>query len=731
MMTTHNKDSPAQFDQGHKEVDNKSLKVLLIEDSLTATRHVQNMIAEARSSQFNPEFESANRLSSGLECIDNGGADVVLLDLSLPDSDGLETFMKLQTYSPSVPIVVMSGLEDESLAVMAVQNGAQDYLVKGQVDSNLLKRCILYAIQRKQAEEALRKARDELDIRVKERTAQLADANEVLRMEIKERMQAEEETSRYAKRMDTLYAVSSTVVQNLDMDELLKRSLEKVVEVMGTDYGSIFLLDVEARVLLKKAYQGSHDDTISKITIIDLSDDELEQLRQCKEPRITVSQKGDTILFKPILDMLEKDRVQSFITLPLWVRGEPQGVMILGNPKDHEFSSDEIEMLTAIQNQVSVGVENAKLLERTRSLSITDELTGLCNRRHFYKTLDVEVDRIKRYGGRFSIVMIDLDGFKAYNDKYGHLAGDSGLKLFAQTLTVSLRKSDISFRYGGDEFVMILPATSDEGAKSVLNRLKTLWEEISKDQYGIEEHAIGFSAGVAEFPKDAETGDALLFLADTALYYCKRMAGGRFALASELGGRYEGFMDPTTLDQVYALAATVDSRDPSTYGHSKRVSTIVEIIARKMGLAEDEVLNLRAAGLLHDIGKVGVPDAILTKPDKLTAEEYTIIKKHSEEGARIVSRMKGLEYIVPLIRHHHEWYDGKGYPDGIKGEEIPVGARIISIADAFDTMTTTRVYREAIPHEYACEELKRCSGTQFDPALVDTFIQALKDNEDI
>ncbi|GAG25345.1 unnamed protein product, partial [marine sediment metagenome] len=164
---------------------------------------------------------------------------------------------------------------------------------------------------------------------------------------------------------------------------------------------------------------------------------------------------------------------------------------------------------------------------------------------------------------------------------------------------------------------------------------------------------------------------------------------------------------------------------PYTYGHSTRVAVIAETIGKAIGLSGNELSELYAAAILHDIGKVGVPDLILTKPGALIKGEWVIVKKHSAEGAKVIGYVKGLRVSVPMVLHHHEWYDGSGYPDGLKGEEIPLGARIISVADAYDTMTTPRLYRDVISHEEACEELRRCSGIQFDPEMVEAFCQVM------
>lgn len=243
-----------------------------------------------------------------------------------------------------------------------------------------------------------------------------------------------------------------------------------------------------------------------------------------------------------------------------------------------------------------------------------------------------------------------------------------------------------------------------------------------------ENPQLNFSTGVIQFPSDAETSDALIFLADTALYHSKRSGGGQDTMVSELVPSEQDALGIATSDQVYALAATVDAKDPYTYGHSTRVAHVAGMIGKAIGLSRMELENLNSAALLHDIGKVGIPDSILSKPKKLTDEEWLLVKKHSAEGANIVGYMKELRIITPFIRHHHEWFDGNGYPDGLSGDEIPIEARIISIADAYDTMTTDRTYRKAMSPDLALTELQRYGGTQFDLQLVEVFCEKMRES---
>ena len=425
-------------------------------------------------------------------------------------------------------------------------------------------------------------------------------------------------------------------------------------------------------------------------------------------------------------NMLE--RIGADLLVPFKYGEKLNGVLIL-SPKlsEEPYGADDIATLMVLARHASTAIENAHLYAQSQQMAMIDELTGLYNRRHFYEMLDAEMSRTQRYGHSFSLVMLDLDGFKEYNDRFGHASGDAVLQSFTQTLKSTLRKSETAFRYGGDEFTIILPATDVDKAKKATERIRSKWLHVIEAHYPTPETPIGFSVGIAQFPEHAETADSLVFLADTALYYAKREGGYRATLVSELETISPDILSMATRDQVYALAATVDARDPCTYGHSKRVAEVAGMIGKAIGLSEKELADLYAAALLHDIGKIGVPDSILTKPGKLTDDEWEIIKKHSAEGARIVGYVKELRALVPVIQHHHEWYDGMGYPDGLKGEEIPVGARIISVADAYDTMTTERPYNDVISQEEAFEEFRRWSGTQFDPESVEALWQAVNE----
>jgi diguanylate cyclase (GGDEF)-like protein/putative nucleotidyltransferase with HDIG domain len=514
------------------------------------------------------------------------------------------------------------------------------------------------------------------------------------------------------RELATLNKIAEAVSHPAGLNKVLRTALDSVLETMDFTGGCIWLLDKDSSELELVASRGPKGMPIGVATIQDaFKTGEVTTVIHHPENHSARNKKTRTV---------KANEGKSIISIPLKSKGGNLGVLgVVGAIKT--LSTDDIRLLETIGDQIAVAVENAQLLDRLNELSITDELTGLFNRRHFYEVLESETDRTRRYGRCISLAMIDLDGFKKYNDKFGHASGDVILADFAKVLTETLRKTDTAFRYGGDEFIVIFPATNAERAKEVIERISKKWLKRLAAKLPLAEIQLGFSAGIAQFPENAETVDGLVFLSDTALYYAKRSGGQKVMLISDLGTSSLDVLSASTLDQVYALAATVDTKDPYTYGHSKRTAAIAESLGKAIGLGSAELSDLTAAAFLHDIGKVGIADVILAKPGKPKKSEWAAIKKHCAEGAKIVQHVKELMPLAPIILHHHEWYDGTGYPDGLKGEEIPLHARIISVADAYDTMTAQRPYHEGVSPQKALEELERCSGTQFDPRLIEAL----------
>ncbi len=402
--------------------------------------------------------------------------------------------------------------------------------------------------------------------------------------------------------------------------------------------------------------------------------------------------------------------------------------------------------------------ERERLHAELQVRAITDGLTGLYNHAHFFQRLAEEIERSKRYARGFSVVMMDVDNFKHYNDSRGHQAGDETLSLIADCIRAGVRRSDTAFRYGGDEFAAILSHADSSRAQGVVNRINRRIAARLKEINDPAAAWLGISAGAACFPQDATTADELVRIADAALYDAKRVAWTRGAIergqaielppapsetpeekqprvlcpaAKELAKALQDLSVPDIfadldLRTIAAVAAAAEIKDPYIRDHQERVSLWAAALAEEMGFPPERVRDIRIAGLLHDIGKVSVSEHILNKPGKLTKEEYAQIKEHAALGARVIAHVEGLQRLVPIVRHHHERFDGKGYPDGLAGEEIPLEPRILAVADVFDAMTHQRSYRKALSRAKTIAELERGAGTQFDPAVVKAFLALVK-----
>ncbi len=420
--------------------------------------------------------------------------------------------------------------------------------------------------------------------------------------------------------------------------------------------------------------------------------------------------------------------------------------------------------------------ERERLHAELELRAITDSLTDLYDHAHFYRRLAEEIDRSKRYNHGFVVVMLDIDDFKRFNDSRGHQAGDEMLRLIAHCIQTGLRRSDIAFRYGGDEFAAILPHADSSKARAAVDRINA---RITKRIKHMDDGAgvrLSLSAGVACFPDDGTDADDLVRLADAALYSAKWVARARdimgqredieslisalvsrragvegppggvifqpealheqqarivssvassIAVALKDAGVAQALEDPD-LQVLATVGAAAEIKDRYIRGHPERTSEQGAALAEEMGLSPQRVRDIRIAGLLHDIGKVTVSEGILNKPGRLTRREFASIKDHPIVGATLVSQVRGFERLVPIVRHHHERFDGKGYPDGLAGEEIPPEARVLSVVDVFDALTHQRSYRKALSRQEAIAEIERGAGTQFDPLVVKAFLALVK-----
>jgi diguanylate cyclase (GGDEF)-like protein len=415
--------------------------------------------------------------------------------------------------------------------------------------------------------------------------------------------------------------------------------------------------------------------------------------------------------------------------VPLIIVNEVIGTLTVASGSPGIYTHRHLTLLEQLASQIAMPVENSILYAKTERMARIDELTGLFNRRSLDEMLAGEIGRHSRYGGIFSVIILDLDSFKSYNDRYGHLSGDSLLRQIGGIIKTTIRETDQAFRYGGDEFAVLLPQTSVEAATRVAERVRThIFARVSMDAV-----PVSVSLGLATWPEDGVGPNDVISAADTALYQAKRAGGNRVQKISDkdtlIGSSQTSnseARDSETLAAIYSLAATVDARDHYSRAHSKKVNECAMAIAVALGLQQQEIGCLGTCALLHDIGKIGINDEILNKIDKLSDEEWEIIRSHSQLGAAVASHSSHLVPCISGILHHHERYDGTGYPHRLKGTEIPLASRILAIADSFVSMTSDRPYTKALNYGEAVEEIKRGSGTQFDPALVEVALPVIQ-----
>ncbi len=419
------------------------------------------------------------------------------------------------------------------------------------------------------------------------------------------------------------------------------------------------------------------------------------------------------------------------VLVPLEVEGEGVTGMLRLAGISEDFNRDDQDALAILATQATIALQNAVLHERALAQASTDGLTGLLNHRSFQTRLAEEVARAARSGQPLVVMMADLDDFRSVNNSYGHQNGDAMLMAVAGAIRESVRATDLVARYGGDEFSVILPETSLEEGMMVAERGLAAINSLRVIAGGVPV-SVGASIGVAAFPLDGQTREALIQAADHAAYAAKQTGKSRVCRPEDAALAVD--QDPAALAKrlehanlatVEALAAAVDAKDAYTRGHSQRVSAYAGILAQAMDLGPGEPARVRLAGLLHDVGKIGAPDAILMKAGRLSAEEFSAIQQHSVIGERMLSQVPFLRDILPAVRHHHERWDGKGYPDGLAGDAIPRDAAILMVADSFDAMTSSRTYRAALPVAEAIRRVREGRNTQFDPSVVNAFDRAI------
>lgn len=420
--------------------------------------------------------------------------------------------------------------------------------------------------------------------------------------------------------------------------------------------------------------------------------------------------------------------------LPISLEEELIGFVVLAEQSDQKpYSYDTINFMESITSIVSMALRNSTLYEMIQEEARLDDLTGIYNRRYFTKNLE---ELFKQWEhDSISIVLINFDDFHLYNELYGSNDGDEVLVAFANILKTAISSKGLIGRYSGKEFCIALPLCGTDSAEVIVDDLREKLNCYLNSSEEITKRFLTFSAGISAYPSSATNVKQLLTYANMAVYAAKKSGKNKTIVYSD----YKHTLDDSALSYahmeaigheyaptIYALTAAIDAKDHYTFSHSVNVSYLATQLARAIGLDDEHVEIIRQAGLLHDIGKISIPENILAKTTPLTDEEYEIMKSHVENSIAMIRHLPSLDYVVPIAISHHERYDGGGYPRGLSGENIPIGGRCLAIADAFDAIVSKRPYKEAISIPEALEEIERNLGKQFDSELGRTFIELVK-----
>ena len=531
------------------------------------------------------------------------------------------------------------------------------------------------------------------------------------------RLEAEQRAKARARQDQALVRAARALNASLDLGEVLRTLASEAAMAVDGDISGVYLGNAETGGVATAGHNvadGWHGLTLAA------GEGAAGQALSTGRPFLTSDYLGETAGSREVLRAF-----RSAVAVPMVWNDELKGALSVGWTRLRRIEAEDVRTLEAIADLATVACCNAETYEEIQQAARTDALTGLLNHGAMQVRLREEIARALRDGTPLSCVILDLDDFKRVNDSRGHQAGDELLRGVADLLREELRPYDQVARYGGDEFVLLLPGSDEATACMVAERIRDA--VAAETLVGSRlELAGACSLGVAEWrePLDHE---ALLEHADRALMLAKRTGKGRVAVANadierELALLHADRGSPTA---VLALAAAIEERDSYTREHSDQVVHLARGVAMILGLPAGKVERIAHAALLHDVGKLGVPNEILHKRGPLTAEEWSVMAEHPVAGERILLRISELAPIAPIVRHEHEHWDGSGYPDGLKGRAIPIGARVILACDAYEAMTAPRPYRPAMSRQAAVTELEAGAGVIFDPEVVDALLDLL------
>ncbi len=545
----------------------------------------------------------------------------------------------------------------------------------------------------------------------------------------------EQNVNERTRHLATLHGITSTLNTSLDRRTILRVTLERIIAATGADAGGIWLRETRRDVYEGDAphdewilmhWQGNADPSMPSL-LRDLSIAEASEGEGIDNDNFHLS----PATREAMQTGLAPPR-QRLILVPVRWQGQLLGVMGLMREKG-AFTYEDRALVESVALEAGAALQNARMYSEAAHRADRDSVTDLLNHRAVQEQMTTTLARCKRSGGTFSIVMMDLNNFKFFNDTYGHPVGDDVLRTVARGLRESCRGSDILGRYGGDEFIVVLPDTDATGTLDVCARIKAALDAKHFEPVPGTRLPIGTAFGWAAFPNDGDTIMELLSAADANLYNHKR--GGASYLSQSQKAMQEDRDELKKLKNrahggsfgvLDALVTAIDNKDHYTRHHSEEVTYLSMLVARELGYEGEQLEAVRISGLLHDVGKIAVPDQILRHPGKLGRDEWDIMQQHPVFGALIVKDVPHLERVIDGIKYHHEKWDGSGYPEKRVGEDIPEMGRLLAMGDCYSALTTDRPYRKGWKPEAALEEIERCAGTHFDPHLCAIFLDVMR-----
>lgn len=704
----------------HDTATHPAQKILIIDDDPVITFLLRSYLEKAGySCLVARDGESAWQVLSP-------DVSLVLLDIMMPGQNGPEILrrMRLDPMLADIPVIFVTGRTDAATRIQCLAMGAVGFVVKPFHAKDVLSQ-VRQALERTVVDEV--SDDDETDPLEAALEAEFAPASglggeltvtdlesmpvsQLLRSLLAERRGTRRSLASHRRLVSALFRLHQAMSEGESPRELAQSVVGLAQKALRATSAGIWV-PLDGVLVRLAALPGDHEEAPS-------------------DKPVTIPLEGNEPAAQVWRDWLTVERASSDGEIesyfPLTVGTERIGLMSLTFAAGSRPSESLSSFFCA---EVALALDSAIRLERAQSAALTDALTGVYNRRFLEARLAEELRRANGLGYPTSLLFIDIDRFKWVNDTFGHDVGDQLLRDVARVLGAQLRAVDVVARFGGDEFVVILPESDRAGAILVATRLQEALAASTLE--GLPEGcSITVTIGAATSPEDGTRPSELMVSADSAMLRGKRAGRNRIEM---FGGAAAPAAAPEAPRReetavLRTLIAALEVRDPATAQHSREVGALSARIARHMGCEAELVRTCGQSGLLHDVGKLHTPLEILLKPGPLDEVERTIMNMHAEIGAELVQALAPVRHLAPSIRASQEFYDGKGYPDGVAGEDIPLAARVVAVADAFHAMRNDRPYRAALPEEVAVAELRRCAGTQFDPEVVVALLELIEED---